>query len=209
VNLDSVDITVDENTSPIEAVRMASGCTGYIGQLNVVTQAGDGVKVMNGAHDIVIGGGSVTCGIPTGQNNANTDQYALRFFGGKRITIAGMAVRCNAKTSTGRQATQAELFVNQSPSTNSGAPLANQPAHIQFVQGCLSSAPNVIILGDSDWAGVSMTKIYDYVPGPGNGPTRYYRPAAPSGNQPFPATNWLDYDNDSSSGQGSCTSAAG
>jgi hypothetical protein len=209
INFDSVDIVVDQNAFPIEAVRMASGCTGYIGTLNIVTQAGDGLKVMKGAHDIVIGGGSVTCGIPTGQNNANTDQYALRFFGGNRITMAGMFVKCNAKTATNIQATRAELFVNQSPSTNSGAPLADRPSHIEFVQGCLSSAPNVIILGDSDFAGVAMTKIYDFVPGPGNGPVRYYRPPMPSGNQPFPATNWLDYDNDVSSGQGSCTSASG
>jgi len=209
IDFDTVDITVDENTFAIEAVRFASGCTGYIGKLNVVTQAGDGVKVMNGAHDVVIGGGSVTCGIPTGQNNANTDQYGIRFFGGKRVTMSGMFVNCNAKTASGQQASRAAFFVNQSPTTNSGAPIANQPAHIEFTQGCLSTAPNTIILGDSDWAGVAMTKIYDFQPGPGAGPTRYYRPPAPSGNPSFPATNWLDYDNDTSSGQGSCTSAAG
>jgi hypothetical protein len=209
VNFDSVDIVVDQNSFPIEAVRLAAGCTGYIGTLNVVTQAGDGVKVMNGAHDIVIGGGSISCGLPTGLNNANTDQYGLRFFGGKRITVSGMFIKCNAKTASGQQASRGALFVNQVPTTNSGAPLANQPAHIEFTEGCLSSAPNTITLGDSDWAGVAMTKIYDFQPGPGNGPTRYFRPANPSGNPGFPATNYLDYDNDVSSGQGSCTSASG
>ena len=66
--LDLDDVTIIVNADVVkEGVRFGPGCTGRIGKLTVVTQGGDGIKAVKGAHDLVIGGGSVTCKEPTGR----------------------------------------------------------------------------------------------------------------------------------------------
>ena len=42
-------------------MHLRPGCTGRIGKLVVVQRSGDGVKVAEGVHDLVVGGGSIRC----------------------------------------------------------------------------------------------------------------------------------------------------
>ncbi len=159
---------------------------------------------MKGAHDIVVGGGSVTCNNPSGA--FTTNQYGIRAFGGQRITYAGMFVNCLAANS------KFAFFVNQVPTTDSGASPADRPDRIQFVQGCLASGPiSTVLIGDSDHSGVATSKVYPYdpaPPGPGGGPT-FDIPTNPSGNTGYPAVSPLNFDNSFPSGQGVCTSPNG
>jgi hypothetical protein len=93
VDLDSVTITM---TSAIatrrgaDAVHLERGCTGRIKQLQVVTAAGDAVKVAEGVHDLELGGGSVRC---TGKL-PKMHQDGIQVMGGTRITFRNLSVDC-------------------------------------------------------------------------------------------------------------------
>ncbi len=97
VDLDSVTVTM---TSAIasrrgaDAVHLERGCTGRIGQLRVVTAAGDAVKVAEGAHDLELGGGSISC---TGKL-PKLHQDGLQVMGGTRITFRNLSVDCGRST---------------------------------------------------------------------------------------------------------------
>ena len=62
VDLDSVTITMTPaaigNRADEDAIHLAPGCTGRIGQINVTQWAGDAVKATEGVHDLTIGGGA-------------------------------------------------------------------------------------------------------------------------------------------------------
>jgi hypothetical protein len=205
VDLDSVTITIDQPVV-VEGARLGPGCTGRIGKLTVVTQGSDGVKVVDGAHDLVIGGGSVTCGIPTGMNNVDTDQYGLRAWGGNRITFAGMYVNCQAKTSTGSYASRMELFINQSPKWTPGTD-AQKPTKVLFVQGCLASGPQKTVnIGTSLQSGVASSTVYPFITA-NQGPT-FDTPAVPGGGGP-PADQPLNFANTFPTAQGSCAGPNG
>lgn len=206
VDLDSVTITID---SPVvvEGVRLGAGCTGRIGKLTIVSQGSDPVKVLNGAHDLTIGGGSVTCGIPAGQNNVDTDQYGIRVWGGTRITFAGMYVNCQAKTASGAYASRFEIFINQGPSRWTPATDADKPTKVLFVQGCFASGPQKTVnIGTSLQSGVATSTVYPFIT-PSQGPT-FDTPAVPGGQGP-PADQPLNFANTFPAAQGSCAGTSG
>ena len=60
VDLDLVQVTIPRGARE-DAVHLRPGCTGRIGKLVVVQRSGDGVKVAEGVHDLVVGGGSIRC----------------------------------------------------------------------------------------------------------------------------------------------------
>jgi len=205
VDLDSVTITIDQQVVE-EGARLGPGCTGRIGKLTIVTQGSDGVKVVDGAHDLTIGSGSVTCGIPAGMNNIDTDQYGIRAWGGNRITFAGMNVNCQAKTTSGSYASRVELFINQSPKWTAATD-AQKPTKVLFVNGCLSSGPQkTVTLGTSLQSGVATSVVYPFIT-PNQGPT-FDVPAVPGGQGP-PADQPLNFANTFPAAIGSCSGPNG
>ena len=205
VNLDSVTITIDQPVVE-EGVRLGPGCTGRIGKITVITQGGDGIKVTDGASDLTVGSGSVTCGIPTGLNNVDTDQYGIRVWGGNRVTFAGMYVDCQAKTASGSYASRMELFINQSPKWTAATD-AQKPTKVLFVNGCLASGPQKTVnIGTSLQSGVATSVVYPFIT-PNQGPT-FDTPAVPGGQGP-PADQPLNFANTFPAAIGSCAGPNG
>jgi hypothetical protein len=206
VDLDQVDITVDPTsaTQPnanTEAVRLGAGCTGRIGKITVHTKGGDGIKVLKGAANLVVGGGSVTCQTPPA--GLSTDQYGIRVWGGNRVTFAGMYVNCQTSNS------RVEYFMNQVPAVNAGGLPADRPTDVLLAQSCLASGPiTTARIGGSEWGSALTSVLYPFVPGPGHGLTSLDIDMAPSGNNP-PTTNFLDFANTYPGSQSSCLNTAG
>lgn len=86
-----VDLDLVKITNPGgDAVTFAAGCTGTIRRLEVDTRQTDGVKIKQGAHDIVVGGGYVTC---SGMRNG-AHQDAVQAMAGQRILFTGVTFDC-------------------------------------------------------------------------------------------------------------------
>jgi hypothetical protein len=100
VHLASVTVVV--RTAQIDAIHLASGCTGTIGRITVVQYHGDGVKIGPGAHDLVVGGGSITCLA----HDPGKHQDGIQAMGGQRITFRGINDRCSS-------ANNSAMFVNE------------------------------------------------------------------------------------------------
>jgi hypothetical protein len=90
VALDSVEVSVETSAAHIDAVHLASGCTGTIGSLSVTTASADGVKIAEGAHDLTIDGGSVTCTAKA----PTLHQDAVQVMGGSTIVFQNMRLDC-------------------------------------------------------------------------------------------------------------------
>src|SRR4051812_23443401 len=55
VALDSVTVTIHADLPDrLDAVKLAPGCTGWIGRIDVTQYAADGIKIAQGAHDLRI-----------------------------------------------------------------------------------------------------------------------------------------------------------
>lgn len=113
VDLTSVSVTMTKNVSGplrgkgnIDAVHIHSGCTGTIGQLTVVQYQGDGVKVGQGAHDLLIRSGSVRCF----DRAQGKHQDGVQVMGGRDIVFHDFDVQCQT-------ANNAAFFVNQGTSS--------------------------------------------------------------------------------------------
>lgn len=79
-----------------DAVRLASGCTGHIGRLEVSgARNGDGIKIQNGdtnaAHDLTIDGGYVSC---SGASTDGTHQDGIQGMGGRNIIFRNFVFDC-------------------------------------------------------------------------------------------------------------------
>jgi hypothetical protein len=90
VALDSVEVSVETSAAHIDAVHLASGCTGTIGSLNVTTASADGVKIAEGAHDLAISGGSIVCTAKA----PTLHQDALQALGGDNIVLSNVTLDC-------------------------------------------------------------------------------------------------------------------
>jgi hypothetical protein len=91
VNLALVKVTMTTNDS--DAVRLAPGCTGRIGRIEIDTWKQDGIKVQNQpnpAHDLVVEGGYVKCHAMT----TGAHQDAVQAMGGSRLTFRNMTFDC-------------------------------------------------------------------------------------------------------------------
>ena len=106
VDLDSVTVTIDGNSSARDAVHLRDGCTGRIGQLVVNQSIGDGVKVAQGVHDLSIDGGSVRCFAKAPVMH----QDGIQVMGGARITFRNLTVDCGR---AGEQLINSNLFIKQ------------------------------------------------------------------------------------------------
>jgi hypothetical protein len=100
VNLSSVTVVI--KTAHIDAIHLASGCTGTIGTVTVVQYHGDGIIVGPGAHDVNIGGGSIRCY----GRDPTKHQDGIQAMGGQRVTFTGLDDQCLS-------ANNSALFVNE------------------------------------------------------------------------------------------------
>jgi hypothetical protein len=116
VALDSVKVTVDTNATRVDAVKFNSGCTGHIDSLVVTTQSGDGIKVAEGVHDLLINGGSVTCT----DKLETLHQDAVQIMGGENITFRNMRLNCGRPEDS---LIDSNFFVNKG-SSSSTVPVA-------------------------------------------------------------------------------------
>ena len=110
VDLDLVKVTITRKVigdrRRKDAVHLRPGCTGRIGRLVIVQWVGDGVKVAEGAHDLTVGGGSITClGKAPGLH-----QDGIQVLGGARITFEHLKVDCGRRDS---RLINSNFFVNQ------------------------------------------------------------------------------------------------
>ena len=88
VNLGTVTVTIDQAGSG-DAVKLANGCTGSIGIIDIVQYQGDGIHVAN-AHDLTIGGGTIRCyGHASGKH-----QDGVQVLGGSNVTLDNLDVGC-------------------------------------------------------------------------------------------------------------------
>ncbi len=110
VDLDSVTVTMDvptgKNGKARDAVYLGPGCTGRIGKVTISTNGGDGIKVAEGASNVAVGGGTVSC---NGRIN-DVHQDGIQVMGGSRITFTGVAVACPTANNT-------QFFVNMAGSS--------------------------------------------------------------------------------------------
>jgi coenzyme F420-reducing hydrogenase delta subunit len=91
VNLNLVKVTM---RSGGDAIRLAAGCTGRIGRIEVETWQEDGVKIQNSssaaARDLVIESGYIKCWAISG----GAHQDGVQAMGGARITFRNLSIDC-------------------------------------------------------------------------------------------------------------------
>ena len=105
VDLDLVEVKIAAGERE-DAVHLRPGCTGRIGKLVVVQRSGDGVKVAEGVHDLVVGGGSVRCLAKAPRFH----QDGIQVMGGARITFRDLKISCGRRD---ERLINSNLFINQ------------------------------------------------------------------------------------------------
>jgi hypothetical protein len=100
VDLDLVKVTLRSRSD--NGIYLKPGCTGRIDRIEVDTWSLDGLKVWQGAHDIAIGGGYISCHARAG----TTHQDGIQVQGGQRVTFNGLRVDCP-------ESPNAALFINR------------------------------------------------------------------------------------------------
>lgn len=105
VDLDLVQVEIGPGERE-DAVHLRPGCTGRIGKLVVVQRSGDGVKVAEGVHDLVVGGGSIRCLAKAPRFH----QDGIQVMGGARITFHDLKISCGRRD---ERLINANLFINQ------------------------------------------------------------------------------------------------
>jgi len=94
VDIDKLEVTV--RNQDIDAVQLGPGCTGRIGELDVTQYRQDGVKVAEGAHDLVIETGTVEC---LGRKDG-AHQDGVQALGGEDVTFKDLRVDCPSATNS-------------------------------------------------------------------------------------------------------------
>jgi hypothetical protein len=101
VNLASVTVALDASSNYGNGISLANGCTGTIASITVDTDKSDGVHVQAGAHDVTVGGGTVTCSGHT----PTAHQDGMQATNGTNILFQHVAFKCAT-------ANNAQFFVN-------------------------------------------------------------------------------------------------
>ena len=117
VNLDSVTVSMTSGNKV--AIVLTNGCTGTIKSIRIDTNASDGIHVNKGAHDVTVGGGSITC---TGHVQG-AHQDGIQVMSGSNVTFSKLTIDCPT-------ANNADLYVNWS-----GVKSTTPPSNILCV-GC-------------------------------------------------------------------------
>jgi hypothetical protein len=93
VDVDRLEVTVRH--ADVDAIHLARGCTGRIGELIVVQYRRDGVKVSAGAHDLVVEKGTIECRAQKPESH----QDGIQAMGGHRVTFRNVRVDCPTRSS--------------------------------------------------------------------------------------------------------------
>jgi hypothetical protein len=148
VNLGEVDVVVDTQVARVDAVHFEPGCSGYIGRLNITTYSADGVKVAEGAHDITVDSGSISClaKLPT------LHQDGIQVMGGDHLHFNGMTIMCGRATDN---LIDSEVFVNM-------AGQSTRPPDDVVFDWCVlgPGTAHTVNLEDSTDSGVRDSTIY-------------------------------------------------
>jgi hypothetical protein len=164
VDLDEVNIVIDENVVRVDGVKFAAGCTGHIHSFNVTTSSSDALKVAEGAHDLVIDGGTIKCldKLPT------LHQDAIQVMGGSNITFNNMTLDCGRADD---DLIDSNFFVNLS-GTSTVAPdhvvcdscsLGKDTAHTVNLQTSSDSGVRNSTICEGKFPRLSFTKGVDAV----------------------------------------------
>jgi hypothetical protein len=94
VDIDRLEVTV--RNQDIDAVQLGPGCTGRIGELDVTQYRQDGVKVAEGAYDLVVETGTVEC---LGRKDG-AHQDGVQALGGENVTFKDLRVDCPSATNS-------------------------------------------------------------------------------------------------------------
>jgi hypothetical protein len=105
VDLDLVQVQIGR-VEREDAVHLRPGCTGRIGRLVIVQRSGDGVKVAEGVHDLVVGGGSIRCLAKA----PDFHQDGIQVLGGARITFRELKISCGRRD---ERLINANLFIKK------------------------------------------------------------------------------------------------
>lgn len=105
VALDSVNVTISGVSK--DAVYFRSGCTGHIGQINIVQYHGDGIHVNNGAHDLVVAGGTIRCYA----HDQGKHQDGVQVLGGTNVEFDNLDVGCYS-------ANNSQVWINEGAGGN-------------------------------------------------------------------------------------------
>lgn len=134
VALTSVSVTITKNLAAplrgqgnVDAVHFHSGCTGTIGKLTVVQYQGDGIKVGQGAHDLVVQSGSVSCF----DHAPGKHQDGVQVMGGSNIVFRNLDVQCQSSNNSA-------FFINQGTSSS------EMPSHV-VCDGCFLSGGGITV----------------------------------------------------------------
>ena len=107
VDFDLVKVTITDQSVRRDGFHTGDNCTGRIDRIEIDISSGDGVKVGQGAHDLVIGGGFVRCN----GNYGDVHQDGIQVMGGTRVTFQNLTVNCTT-------ATNSAMYINEGASGN-------------------------------------------------------------------------------------------
>jgi hypothetical protein len=96
VDFDLVKVTITDQSVRRDGFHTGDNCTGRIGRLEIDVASGDGVKVGQGGHDLVIGGGYLHCN----GNFGDVHQDGIQVMGGTRVTFRNFNVDCTTGTNS-------------------------------------------------------------------------------------------------------------
>jgi hypothetical protein len=161
VDLDTVTVTMTgaiRSRKGADAVHLEPGCTGEIRHLEVLTAAGDAVKVADGAHDLAIDGGTVRCV----QKLPTMHQDGIQVMGGARITFRNLSVDCGR---AGESLINSNLFIKKagrstSPPTDIlcvDCRLGGDAAHTASIQESIRSGLVDSTLCSAKYANLTLT----------------------------------------------------
>jgi hypothetical protein len=140
---------VDTDEARVDAVKLAPGCTGTIGRLDVMTLSGDAVKVADGAHDLLVGGGTILCRDKV--DDPSVHQDGIQAMGGRAITFLRMSVDCGREEAS---KINSNIFLNQ-------AAASTAPPTDVVCEACWlgPGAAHTVTIGNSLRSGIVRTTV--------------------------------------------------
>jgi hypothetical protein len=139
--MQSVSVTISATSLATDAVKLANGCTGYIGHIDVVQWKGDGIHIAN-AHDLVIGSVTIRCYAHVPLKH----QDGIQVLGGQNVTINNADVGCYS-------ANNSQVWINDGAG---GAGPGGVPTNVVFVGGHFQGYYNNGEYGPGGSYGVSI-----------------------------------------------------
>lgn len=153
VNLDLVKVTISPSvTTRTDAVRLASGCTGRIGRIEVDTWNADGIHIGAFAHDLIVGGGYVTVHDRCGAGCDGLHADVIQVLGGQRITFQNVAVELQYA-----EGTNSALYIN------CGQSCQDRPTDVVFESSTFKRSPTrnrTVRIGNSLRSGIRNSTVY-------------------------------------------------